>query len=61
MLYLDIQNLYNFQSEQQDIIVREKDANGNYLTVDNNTRYVLDAIPSTTGTVLPTVGIMIEF
>jgi hypothetical protein len=61
MLYLDIQNLYNFQSEEQDIIVRRTDDDGNPIIVDNGTRYVLEAIPSTTGTVLPTVGIMIEF
>lgn len=64
MLYLDIQNLYNFQSEQQDIIVRETDANGVPIVVTDNNgidRYVLKSIPSSGGTVLPTIGIMIEF
>ena len=61
MLYLDIQNLYNYQSQEPDIVVREQDGNGNYITVDNGTRYVLKEIPSTAGTVLPTVGIMIGF
>lgn len=61
MLYLDIQNLYNFQAEEPDIVVREQDAAGNYITVDNGTRYVLREIPSSTGTVLPTIGIMIVF
>lgn len=64
MLYLDIQNLYNFQSEGQDIIVRETDANGAPIVVTDNNgidRYVLKSIPSSGGTVLPTIGIMIEF
>lgn len=59
--YIDIQNLYNFQAEQQDIIVRAEDANGNYIIVDNGTKYVLREIESTTGTVLPTIGIILEF
>ncbi|HBL75558.1 MAG: hypothetical protein A2W90_05390 [Bacteroidetes bacterium GWF2_42_66] len=59
--YLDIQNLYNFQNQQQDIIVREKDANGNYLTINNGQNYVLRRVDNTSGNVLPTIGIMIEF
>ena len=64
MLYLDIQNLYNFQSEGQDIIVRETDANGAPIIVTDDNgidRYILRSIPSSSGTVLPTIGIMIEF
>lgn len=59
--YIDIQNLYNFQAEQQDIIVRAEDANGNFITTDNGTRYELNEIKSTSGTVLPTIGIILEF
>ncbi|WP_319482958.1 TonB-dependent receptor [uncultured Draconibacterium sp.] len=59
--YIDIQNLYNFQAQQNDIIVRAEDANGNFLTTDNGTRYVLNEIESKSGTVLPTIGIIIEF
>jgi len=61
MLYFDIQNLYNFQADQADFVVREKDANGDYLLTNNGTEYVLKTIPSTSGTVLPTIGLMIEF
>ncbi|MBV5313068.1 MAG: TonB-dependent receptor [Prolixibacteraceae bacterium] len=60
-LYLDIQNLYNFQAESQDFLVREEDANGNFLTADNGTRYVLRSVNNTSGTVLPTIGIQVEF
>jgi outer membrane receptor protein involved in Fe transport len=59
--YIDIQNLYNFQSQSQDIIVRETDVNGNFLTTDNGTRYVLRSVKNTSGTVLPTIGIQVEF
>ncbi len=59
--YIDIQNLYNFQAEQQDIIVRAEDENGNFITTDNGTKYVLNEIKSTSGTVLPTIGIILEF
>jgi outer membrane receptor for ferrienterochelin and colicin len=61
MLYLDIQNLYNFKADQPAYVVREKDANGNYLLTDGDTRYVLKTISSSSGTVLPTLGIMVEF
>ncbi len=59
--YLDIQNLYNFQSQSQDILVREEDANGNFLTTDNGTRYVLRNVKNDSGTVLPTIGVQVEF
>jgi len=59
--YLDIQNLYNFQSQSTDQVLREQDANGNYLTTDNGTRYVLRTVKNTSGTVLPTIGVQVEF
>jgi len=61
MVYVDIQNLYNFKAELQDNLVREKDGNGNIITVDNNSKYLLRGIENTSGTVLPSVGIMVEF
>lgn len=59
--YIDIQNLYNFQAQSQDIVVRQQDDQGNYLTVDNGTRYVLRTVDNTSGTVLPTIGVQVEF
>lgn len=59
--YIDIQNLYNFQAEQQDIVVRAEDATGNFILTDNGTRYQLNTVNNTAGTVLPTIGIIIEF
>lgn len=61
MAYIDIQNAYNFKGEQPDYIIREKDQNGNYILLDNGTRYQLQRITSKSGTVLPTIGIMIQF
>jgi len=61
MLYVDIQNFYNFKSQQQDYIVREKDAIGNIILLDNGTKYQLKSISNTSGTVLPTIGVMFEF
>ena len=58
--YLDIQNVYNYQAEQADIVVREKDASGNYIKTDNGTKYILRNVKNTTGTVLPTLGIILE-
>ncbi|MDD2306499.1 MAG: TonB-dependent receptor [Prolixibacteraceae bacterium] len=59
--YLDIQNLYNFQAQSTDIVVRETDASGNFLTTDNGTRYVLRNVKNPSGTVLPTIGVQVEF
>ena len=61
MMYMDIQNLYNNKGESQDIIVREKSTDGSYLLSENGQQYVLKSYPSSSGTVLPTIGIMIEF
>ncbi|HZK92893.1 MAG TPA: TonB-dependent receptor, partial [Prolixibacteraceae bacterium] len=62
MLYFDIQNAYNFKADQQDYLVREEDGSGKPLTDPNDpNKYVLKTLKNTSGTVLPTLGIMIEF
>jgi len=58
--YIDIQNMFNFQSQSQDIIVREEDASGNFLKTPDGSSYVLKRIKNTSGTVLPTIGIQVE-
>ncbi|MBK8809036.1 MAG: TonB-dependent receptor [Bacteroidales bacterium] len=58
-IYIDIQNVYNSKSTSQ-IIVREKDDFGNYITTDNGEKYKLRVLDSEDGTLLPTLGIMIE-
>ncbi len=64
--YLDIQNLYNFQAVGQDFLVRETDANGNPVILNPNApteeqTYQLKYLKNTSGTVLPTIGIIVEF
>lgn len=61
MLYFDLQNVYNFKSTGQDYIIREKNADGTYLTTNNGTDYVLNAVPNKSGTILPTLGLMFKF
>jgi hypothetical protein len=60
MLYIDIQNLYNYKADQPDYVIREKDEAGNYILLNDNTKYKLKTIDSSSGTILPTLGIMIE-
>ena len=60
MLYIDIQNLYNYKADQPDYVIREKDDAGNYFLLNDNTEYRLKTIDSSSGTILPTIGIMIE-
>jgi hypothetical protein len=60
MVYIDIQNLYNFKFKGQDYIVREKNPDGTYETINNGKDYVLKSVANTSGTVLPTLGIMVK-
>ncbi len=60
-LYLDIQNLYNFKAQQPDVLVQVRDANGQpVINAQDPTRYELKYLPSESGTILPTVGIIVE-
>jgi hypothetical protein len=60
--YIDIQNAYNFQAQQPPLLVPNRDATGG-LVVDptDPTRYSLRSLENTAGTLLPTVGIIVEF
>jgi hypothetical protein len=60
MVYVDIQNAYNFQNKGQDFIVREKNEDGSYKTIESGSKYVLNTIENYSGTVLPTLGLMIK-
>jgi hypothetical protein len=62
MLYADVQNLYNQQADQPPLLITESDSNGNPVTDPSNPlKYSLKYLNNTTGTVLPTIGIIIEF
>jgi hypothetical protein len=62
MLYVDVQNVYNHKADQPAILIRESDFNGNPVTDPvNPLKYVPKYLEGESGTVLPTIGIMIEF
>ncbi|MBN2212703.1 MAG: TonB-dependent receptor [Bacteroidales bacterium] len=62
MLYVDIQNLYNFKGYEPDRLVRASIVNPEVNDDEGNGLYRLTYIPSDgSGTILPTIGIMIEF
>ncbi len=55
MFYLDVQNVYNYKAEQPPILVLDPDQTGALPG-----RYKLKFIDGDAGTVLPTIGIIIE-
>jgi hypothetical protein len=60
--YIDIQNLYNFQVETAPILLVVTDANNVPLVDPNNPNaYQTEQVANISGTVLPTIGIIIEF
>lgn len=63
--YFDVQNAYNFQTEN-DITILNRDDNGNPVILNptapfGQQRYDVKTITSTNGQLLPTIGIIIEF
>ena len=62
MLYTDVQNIYNHKADQAPLLIRASDSNGNPVTDPlNPLKYSLKYIDSQAGTVLPTIGVIIEF
>ncbi len=61
-LYLDIQNVYNFKFKGQDFLSIERDANGNGIqNPDQPGSYIPRFLPNRSGTVIPTLGVIIDF
>jgi hypothetical protein len=65
-LYADIQNVYNYKTSSSSFLVQELDPEGNPIIVNPSDppelqRYQMKTLESAAGTVLPTVGIIIEF
>jgi hypothetical protein len=58
-VYMDIQNLYNFKADQPAELLQVKDENGQPVLKDPE-RYQLKYLTSESGTVLPTIGIIVE-
>jgi hypothetical protein len=62
MLYTDVQNVYNHKADQPPLLIQESDNAGNAVTDPANPlKYTLKYLTSESGTVLPTIGIIIEF
>jgi hypothetical protein len=62
MLYADVQNVYNHKADQPPLLLRESDNNNIPVTdPDNPLKYKLKYLKNESGTVLPTIGIIIEF
>jgi hypothetical protein len=62
MFYIDIQNLYNFKAYEPDRLVRESIVNPEVNDDAGDGFYRLVPVSSEgSGTILPTIGIMIEF
>ena len=60
--YVDIQNAYNFKAEQAPSLVPERDTEGNILIDPSDpSRYKLRYLDNPAGSILPTVGIIVEF
>ncbi|MFY0603572.1 MAG: TonB-dependent receptor [Flavobacteriaceae bacterium] len=60
--YIDIQNLLNNESIEQPYLTTVLDTNGNPLiNPSDSSRYVLEEIENTNGTVLPRFGFIVDF
>ena len=60
--YLDVQNIYNFQAKSQDYLDVVRDNSGMPVqSPDNPDQYKTYFIKSTSGNVLPSIGLMLEF
>jgi hypothetical protein len=60
--YFDVQNVFNFQAEQPPTLIPVRESDGS-IKIDPNdpTRYQMRFIENTAGTILPTIGIIVEF
>jgi hypothetical protein len=63
MFYLDVQNILNFQAQQPDLLVNTKEDGSveKYIDEQGQERYKLRTIENSAGTILPAIGIMVDF
>ncbi len=66
-VYVDIQNVLNYKAEQQDYLTNlDPDGNPNIDPATANLpydqqKYILRSLPNESGTIVPTIGIIVEF
>ncbi|PLW92458.1 MAG: TonB-dependent receptor [Marinilabiliales bacterium] len=65
-IYMDVQNFYNFQYEGQDNLIPATDNSGNNIIVNpldpaELQRYEMKTLENVGGSIVPTLGIIVEF
>ncbi|NOR33088.1 MAG: TonB-dependent receptor plug domain-containing protein [Bacteroidales bacterium] len=65
-VYLDIQNVYNYKTTSTTFLIQDLDNNGNPVIINPSDppelqQYRMKELESAAGTVLPTIGVIIEF
>ena len=61
MIYVDVQNVLNYKADQPDILLQQTDSAGiPLIDPEDPSRYLLKFVEADSGTVLPTLGIIIE-
>lgn len=62
-MYLDIQNVYNYKFRTRDYLDIQRDAGGSPLIImtPRGPSYLPTWIPNTVGTVIPTLGVIVDF
>jgi hypothetical protein len=61
-LYMDIQNFFNYQYIGPPTLIARQDAQGNLVKDSNNpNQYATDYLVNSSGNVLPTIGIILDF
>ena len=63
MFYLDVQNVLNFKAQQPDLLVNTQEDGSvvKYVDEQGQERYKLRTIGRSAGTILPAIGIMVDF
>jgi hypothetical protein len=59
--YIDIQNIYNFQTVSQPFLDVERNDSGDPIIDPNTQSYQISELENISGTVLPSIGLMIDF
>lgn len=62
ILYADIQNIYNHKTKSPDLLVPQENSDGSYkIDPERPDHYLMRYIKNDTGSLLPSVGIIVEF
>lgn len=61
-LYVDIQNILGSETQQQGFLIPKTDTDGNNLIDPSDpTKYLLEEVENTSGTILPKIGVIMDF